>query len=199
MAENWYLLPAVECLRGGETIPNSKCPKYLTGTSNQRSNMGYGRVDLFLSVVKDIDPITKAIIEAAPDVWVAPADLETTLGGPGSNALESFVEPFGLPGNFLKPSDTHREALRRFSGMFQFVQAMSREHNHDDPFTVPGFGLNVQWSNIPADWQAAMVAAAESFGYPTTSMTGNNQLRAILLDMADAWGVTPFLFGFTTL
>ena len=199
MAENWYLLPAVECDRGGGPIPNSRCPKYLVNSPLTRSNMDYGRVNLFLTAVRDIDPVTQATIEAAPDTWFAPDNLEDTLGGPGSNALESFVEPFDLPGNFLGPQDTHREALRQFVGMFQFAQALSKHHNYDDPFSVPGFGLNVQWGDIPADWQTALLDAANGFGYDASILSGNNQVRAILIDFAGQWGNDPVPFGFTTL
>ena len=198
MAERWYLVPVVQCVKNGEPWPNSRCPKHLHEWIDMRWNaMDYGLIDMFL-VAADIDPISHAILEADPEVWFAPTDLESALGGPGSNALESFVEAVSVPGNFLKPQDTHREALRQFAGMFQYMQRLTAIMGQS-PLDIPGYSLNLQWGTIPTDWQAAMIQAATELGYPTTSMTGNTQLRQIYIEMGEAWGVEPFLMGFTTL
>lgn len=140
----------------------------------------------------------RAVVEADTDVWVFPLDIDVAMGAQQSNSLEAFVEPLNLPGNFLGPQETNREAMRKFGAMFIYIARLSAQQDQS-PFDVPGFSLNLQWSNIPVDWQAAMIFVADSLGFPTTSMTGNTLVRNIMIDMAETWASHTLNFKFVIL
>lgn len=121
------------------------------------------------------------------------ADMQNALGGPSRNALDSYLEDNGIPGNWIQTPDSWQDTLRGVIHIFFFAQRYEGlfETGLIDDAILNGVGLNTQWDNIPTVFQDNLNAVATDHGWPTPIGSGNELVRNILKAMADKFENRP--------
>jgi hypothetical protein len=198
MTIRYYILPTI-------TVGGRRGPKYFhfggpggdsPGIDCVWSMKDYGSIDEAV-LAADISDTDHATVSANMDVYSFPINLDTTMALAERSAANTFFEAHGIPGDWLKQGDTFRGVLRIVTAMFLYLQRVLALIGYPaDPYA--GLTLNTQYRNIPNPLHDALQAGAVSLGY-TWTVGNNDQIRKIWKTMADAWGSTPILFGFTTL
>lgn len=193
MAIRFYFTPLVPCIRNGEAIPNSRCPKYFAGSGVEWSLMDYGLIPICL-IAADVTTAQHNSVSAQPDVVSIPQNLDSQIGA-NLATVRSRIEQLRIPGNWAQATDTYRTLLRMIGGLFQFAQ---RHHGLHNQIIVPdNINLNQTWGDLPLAWRQNLAATAASFDYDTSGVTASTPIRTILKALADAWGSTPLLIGNT--
>jgi hypothetical protein len=191
MAFRLYLVPAIGT--GAPTDPRR--PKYLSAMAVAYSGMDYGFQPVFL-IAADLSPANDAAVIANPDAFGFPFDLSPQLSGGDANAASTALESFFIPGNWITGAITWLTVARTTAGMFQYLQRLNGVLGN--VILLDGTGnktLNTQFNQIDPTIQAAIIDAAQSLGYDTSFIQNNTQVRALIKNFADQWGVKPFHFG----
>ena len=107
-------------------------------------------------------------------------------------ALRNKLEAFNVPADWISPSSTWRELLRRTAGIFQFSQRYFGMWG--EPLFPVGatYDLDTRFVDLPANIQTQMIGTAQNLGYPIDQFVPANRLRQMLRVMAEAWGAAPF-------
>ena len=158
------------------------------------NGMYYGFQPTYL-VAADLLPADDANIAAQPDVDALPFDLSPTVGGGNVQAARNALEAALIPAQSVNGQMTWLQVARLVGGMFQFMQ---RVYAITGPQLMldSSAKLNAQWSSVPADpWQNAIIAAADSFGYDSSFIRSNTQVRTIIDNFGSQWGSQPFYLG----
>lgn len=197
---HFYLLPI-------ERSGNSRGPKYFKwgmpgqdpdppGIDCPWSMKDYGSIDMAVLAADILQADHDALILNA-DVYAFPENLDPTMALANRQALNTYLEAHGVPGDWLKQGDTFRAALRTITAMFLYLQRVLAILGYPaDPFA--GLSLNTRYNQLTTAYQDAMSQAANDLGY-TWDVAANDQIRKIWKLMADQWSDKPILFGFVTL
>lgn len=188
---------------------DSRGPKYLAWSRDPDPSdnvgeddwrvLGYGLYDWGIAAVEATATV-HGLLAAKADVQAIPANLDNTVGAANRDTVRAFLESVALPGNWVQNGTTWREVVRTVCGMILFGQRYDGIRQAASP-GAPAFGsqiegnLNVQWGNIPQGIRDAVLETAQSFGYDTSGLTDTTLVRAILKNLADAWGDQPVFFG----
>jgi len=156
----------------------------------------YGSINNVMVCAVNAEQADLTWLAAQAGVYTWPVNLDVNLPQAERSAVTAYLEAQFIPATWILPSHTRRAALRRITGIFLYMQRLTAIINSDP--TTWDVTLNTQFQNLTAEQQPAMVQAATSLGY-TWDIAPTDLLRNILTDMADAWGVQPIYFGFTTL
>lgn len=184
-----YITPA----EGDPFSEQGQHPKYFGALPGWRG-FYYGFQPTYL-IAADLTPAQDAAVIANTDVFAFPFDLTGTVGGGNVQNARTALEAALIPAQAINGQNTWLEVARLVAGMFQFMQ---RLRGITGPTTLidTSAKLNVQWGSIPVDpWQTAILAAAASFGYDTTFIQNNTQLRTIIDNFGRQWGNKQFQFG----
>lgn len=198
----FYLLPI-------ERIDNYRGPSYFDfkghesiaghiqlDIGEQWSMKDYGSIDMSVLAFTAAEAKHTDLIGRA-NVYQFPENLDVTMVLADRQALNTYLEAHGIPGDWLKQGDTFRYSLRTITAMFLYLQrALAILGYPADPFA--GLTLNTRYGQLTTAYQNALSQAASELGY-TWGVAANDQIRKIWKDMADQWGSQPILFGFVTL
>lgn len=195
----FYLLPIERNATG-----NARGPKYFAwrldpdppGLASRWSMKDYGSIDMCTLAV-DITTTDHDALVLNADVYAFPENLDVTMTLANRQALNTYLEAHGLPGDWLAAGVTFRGALKTVTGMMLYMQRVLAIIGYPtDPYA--GITLNTQYRNIPNPLHDALSQAASELGY-AWNVANNDQVRKILKLMSDEWGVAPIYFGFVTL
>lgn len=187
-----YLIPI-------EQVGNFRGPEYFAwrfdgnGPSiNCRwSMMDYGFINNALLVAHDILPADHAALILHADVYAFPDNLDQPISDKAT--IDVFFEAINLPTDWLTPSSTYRELLRKVAGMMQFNQRYSGISGGQSLFGN-GVTLDTNWNSLTAQQKTWFNDTVHSFGFPQ-NVNGNPKLRSLAKQAGDLWGTTPFLMG----
>lgn len=196
MPARLYLMPIV----GVGTYADPRRPKYLDSIIRPSGApwgmMDYGNRPACL-VGSNTDASTHTSLTSQSDVYAFPDDFQyssSAIGGGGLNTLRDRLESFGVPAVWVQSSDTYRQVAHSVGCMFQYLQRINRIMGNVDPFTG-SVTLNTAFQDLPQPTQAAMLEAADSFGWNRTQIVPNSSVRFILKYLSDQWGEVPLEVG----
>lgn len=190
MATRLYIVPEI----GGTSATDPLRAKYLDtlGPLGPAAQMRYGFQPIRL-VGSDLTPTQDASLISHTDVYAFPFDLTPTVGGGGVTAARNALELVFIPAQWVAGNTTWMEVAVMVAGMFQFMQRLKTFL--PTVLIDSSSKLNTQWNVLPIDAQTAIIACAQSFGYDTSFIAGNTQIRVILENFARNWGVAPIFVG----
>lgn len=195
----YYILPVER-----NAVENMRGPKYFRwrydpdppGIDCMWSLKDYGSIDMCV-VVADITQADHDALVLNTDVYAFPENLDLVTTVAQRQALNTYIEAHGIPGDWLGAGMTFRVVLRTITSMFLYLQRVLAIIRYPtDPFA--GLTLNTKYSNIPNPLHDALYNAALQMGY-SWNIGNNDQIRKIWKMMADQWGALPIYFGFTEL
>lgn len=197
MTLRFYLVPAVPCVRAGEEIPNSRCPKYIAAAAGLTwGAMDYGAEPLFL-VLADVTAPQHTQLTGRGDVrHICRYDQRFQLiTSEEAGVITNGLEALNIPGNWVAqgwPSGvimwTH--ILRFVAGCFQLSQ---RVHGISGRTVFrEGVDLSRTVSSLPAGILQDLQDAADSFGWDYSTVTGSWTIRQVLVHLAHQWLDAPF-------
>ena len=195
----FYLLP-INRFEDSDGIRRG--PKYFkwngnpTGIDCRWSMKDYGSIDMAL-LAADILQVDHDSLVLNSDVYAFPENLNPLMTLAQRSTLNTYIEAYGIPGDWLKQGDTFRSVLRTITAMFLYLQRTLAILGYPaDPFA--GLTLNTRYNQMTIAYQNALSQAAIDLGY-TWNVAANDQIRKIWKMMADQWGSREILFGFVTL
>jgi hypothetical protein len=168
-----YICPIIIGARGRE-------PKYCAALGIGWSIADYGMEDICLLITNVTDEQHASLI-ANSDVYSLPANLDQVLTAGEVVQVKQALEAIMIPGDLVDATWTWRKVIGFALRLFQFIQRLAAFGKHPFPPTV---NLDSKWNTMPTPLRTDLIACAESMGYPTTLMTGQNLYRAILNDMS---------------
>jgi hypothetical protein len=140
----------------------------------------FGMEDLCL-LLAIVTPEQHANLSGNSDVYSLPENLDTPLTAGEVIQVKQALESIRIPGDLVAVGWTWRQVIGFAFRLFQFIQRLATFGKHPYPPTVT---LDSKWNTMPTPLRTDLVACAESMGYPTTLMTGQNLYRTILNDMS---------------
>jgi len=153
--------------------------------------MWYGFSDYALVAALDITPADHAALILHANVYTFPDNLDQAITDRAT--LDPFFESVGIPTDWLTPSTTYRELLRKTAGMMQFGQRYEGISRGQSLF-VNGITLDSNWNSLSTQQQTWFEQTLVSFGW-LTGVQGNPKLRTLTKQVGDIWGNTPFFLG----
>jgi len=193
----YYILPI-------EHMEDWRGPKYFQwdfdpdppGIACRWSMRDYGSIDIAV-LAADITQADHDALTLNSDVYAFPENLDPLMTLVNRQAMNTYLEAHGIPGDWLKQGDTFRMALRTITAMFLYLQRVLAILGYPaDPFA--GLTLNTRYGQLTTTYQDTLEQAANSLGF-TWDVAANDQIRKIWKLMADQWGSQPFYFGFVVL
>ena len=154
----------------------------------------YGHTSVAVTLVKTSQVYLNQIqSQSDAEFLCIETEMGDALGGPRRNAVDSYLEANGIPGNWIKTPDTWQDTLRGIIHIFFFAQRYEGLFTNAliDDATANSVGLNTQWQNIPTGFQDNLNAVAADHGFPTPIGSGTDLVRNILKDMADLFQNKP--------
>jgi len=188
MATRIYLMPMLE-------VGNGRAPKYMASPINQTglavrwSGMDFGYEPLAL-VAADVTPAQHTALAANADVLAVPVDLQSSPGVGAVTTIQTYLESYNVPADWVNTTLTYAQILKRASVMFQLAQRL-----HGILGNVRLFGgavtLSSTLASLPASARQSLLDAAASFGWDTSSLAGASTVREALKFAIGAWGIKP--------
>lgn len=142
----------------------------------------------------DASDAEHTLLSANADVLTAPLDLQSTPGAGAVTSMQTYLEGYNLPADWINTSLTYAQILKRISVMFQLAQRLNGILGNVRLF-VGGVTLSTTLAALPTDVRQALIAAAGSFGWDTSSLTGASTVREALKFAIQAWGIKPIKLG----
>ncbi len=190
-----YITPVIG---DGLTMQTIRRPKY-SAASFVSSHL-WGMIDFGLEptciFVAEVTAPEHTTISGQTDVYSFPDDIDVQLGAQNANTLKNYLETRNIPANWAGNTDTYRSVVHVVGGMFQFMQRL----NAFSPIPLFGSGITMEtrFNQLSPTMQTALIAAANSMGYDTTSISGGLTLRLALKQLADSWtGGTIDVMGYS--
>lgn len=192
MAWHLYVVPAI----GDGTPKDARRPKYVADAGVNFSAMDYGFEPVFL-LAADTDATLDATIDAAADAERVPNNLDGNPGAGAVTTVQNFLENLNVPAGWVNTGLTWRQIVRVIAGLFQFMQRCYGLSGNVSLFD--GVTLNTQFNAMPLALRQTLQAAAASFNYDTSALSGTSTYRQILKAMADQWDNAPIVMGGITI
>lgn len=190
MAYRLYIVPKIGT--GVRTDPYR--PKYFSDLNYNVGLLDYGMQAIYMAS-GDLSPTDDAFVAGKADVITFPFDLSTTVGGGNVQQARAALEAVFIPAQTVNGQDTWLAVARMCGGCFIFMSRLAVSIT----LVLDTAYLNTQWSAIPVNIQNAILDTAQFFGYDTTFIRNNTQVRTIITTFADAWGNKPFVIGEMTI
>ena len=197
-----YLLPIEEVPDPGSGKPN-RGPKYFRwsydpdppGIDSRVALMDYGFTPYALILAKNITQVDHDALILNADVFAFPDDLDGPVNDPG---VDTFFEGINLPTDWLTPATSWRELLRQTAGMFQFNQRYGGIAAHETGELHSMFDnadLGTRLRQMTAQEQSWFMATVDSFGYDSSQINHNSQLRLLVKQAGSYWEGQSFKMG----
>jgi len=199
MSFRLYIVPVIG---SGSGTHDARRPKYFETLTNW-SAMDYG-FEPVMVVGADLSVSDDASVIAQPDVTALPFDLAPHLTNPQVTSVRNALEALHIPALWVTTADTWIGVVRSVLGMFSFLQRFGGIYAEQTGQVPPsifngGVTLNTTFGGLPLAVRTAMLSTADSFGLSTAGLTAGTTLRAILKNLADAFGAQPYNFNGTLL
>ena len=197
-----YLLPIEEVPDPGSGKLN-RGPKYFRwdfdpdppGIDSRYALMDYGFTPYALVLGKNITQVDHDVLILTADVFAFPDDLDGPVNDPG---VDTFFEGINLPTDWLTPATSWRELLRQTAGMFQFNQRYGGIAAHETGELHSMFDnadLGTRLRQMTAQEQSWFMATVDSFGYDSSQINDNSQLRLLVKQAGSYWEGQSFKMG----
>ena len=157
----------------------------------------YGSINVSVTAV-DAEQADHDWLALQAGVYQFPEDLAVNVPQADVGALQSFLESYGIAGDWCSPSYTWRYTLRSITNMFLYMQRLTALTHNVSPLDW-GVTLNTRLGALAAEQRAAIIEAFDSLGHDSSVLRSNWTLRIIIKTAADMFGETAILFGFVTL
>lgn len=154
--------------------------------------MDYGFLPYMLLVAHDITQTDHDALILKTNVYAFPDNLDTTITDRAK--LDTFFEAISIPTDWLTPSSTYREFIRKMAGMFQFNQAYGGLSNGQSLFTG-GITLESNWNNLSTQQKTWFNNTVQIILPGAPVVNGNPKLRTLAKQAGDLWGTKPFYLG----
>lgn len=194
MSWHLYIVPAI----GVGTKLDPRRPKYIKALEVEWGGIDYGFQPVFL-VAADVTTLQHAGIIAQVDAAALPDDLEATSSAAEVLATQNFLEAIHIPAGWITTALTWRQIGRTVVGFFTFMKrlaAFAGPVQIIDGITV---NLGTQFNELSLARRQALVNAAASLNYDTSSLSATSTLRDMLKAMSDQWVSVPTFIGEITL
>jgi len=182
MAWHLYIIPAI----GNGTKDDPRRPKYIQALGVEWSGMDYGFQPTFLAAA-DVDALQHAGLIAQPDCASLPDDLDANPSLTQVTAAQNFLETQHIPAGWITTALTWRQIGRIIIGLFLFMQRLSAFVGAVEIINGITVTLGTRFNELSLDRRRALVDAAASLNYDTSSLTATSTLREMLKAMADQW------------
>lgn len=195
MASRLYLVPVI----GTGTRQEPRRAKYFSDFTRDTlpsSWMDFGLEPVML-VGADVTNDQHLSISANIDVVSIPANIDATISALALTQVQNALEGMNIPANWVTTAMTYRFVLRVVVGMFQFAQRY--QGLGGGRLFGTGISLGTQFNQLPAAVRSRLIETAESFGYDTSSLSGNSTIRQILKFLGDQWGSKSIVLGGITI
>jgi hypothetical protein len=137
----------------------------------------YGNEPACLVGVLNIDAATDTALRANPDCYGLPVNLDQQVGG-AANTVQTALESVNVPGTWVASTNTWRQVVRFVGAVCQFAQRYQGMANAQ--WFTGGVTLATTFGSLPANVRTDLQAAAQSFGFDTSGITGASTLRQII-------------------
>lgn len=195
MATGLYVMPIV----GAGTHDDPRRPKYrdtdLTGLPSSMAD--YGNEPWCFVGVPNIPPATDTALQAHPDVFALPANLDQTMGTTGQrNTVRSKLEAVNMPGTWVQTTDTWRTVARFVLACCQISQRYQGLTAFADNWFQGAITLDSLMSALPAASQTALqttaasawrTTAGQTIHFDTSVVVPTQPMRAILLSLGNQY------------
>lgn len=123
-------------------------------------------------------------------------DLTEQIGGPASVAISNWLEPLGIPTQWVNANSSYREVLRGIVGMFEFTMVHERQNQRGffPHLEAEGFDLNTRWQNLSQPFRDSIQANINHWGWPDQP-ADNDLVRALLRVFAEKFEGTHMEFN----
>jgi hypothetical protein len=164
-----------------------------TAISTPTACIYYGYHPWVLVLAKDISQADHDTLIGYPDVFAFPAldQLNQTID-PGDN-IDGFFEGIDLPTDWMTPSTTYIELLRRTISIFLFCQRYHGISQGHDLFE--NVDLEDKYSTLTVEEQGWFDATIESYGYDPALILPQMKFRQMLKMASDWMGARTFYIG----
>ena len=193
MAKRFYIVPRI----GTGIVDDEFKPKYFSALPGVSwSAMPFGKEPFHL-VVSDLTTAQHAALVANSDVITIPENIDAQVGTGSLSAVVNALETLNIPAGWVTAAMTYRFVLKIVCAIFQFAQ---RLHGHANlRIYESGITMSTQFRNLPENVRTALLGAAQTMNFDTSSLSGTSTIRQILKEMADQWGTRPIHIGGFTL
>lgn len=190
MALQLFIVPEI----GAGTSQDPLRAKYIDGLgiTGPVGQTRYGFQPIRL-VGADFTPAQSSSLSANSDVFTFPTDLSVNVGGGNVQTARDAYALVFIPEQWITAQTQWMEVAVMTAGMFQF---MNRLKTFLPTLIIDDIAkLNIQWSSVPTDTQSGILACAQSFGYSTSFIVANTQIRTIIEEFGRDWGAAPIFVG----
>lgn len=200
MTLNLYVMP----ITGSGTRTDPRRPKYFDTVFPAGSFISgmydYGDEPWCVVGIQDIDTSTNTTLTGEPDVIAVPANLDAAIGsGAALTRTRNALESVNMPGTWIQATNTWRDVARFVGAVCQFAQRY--QGSTGGLWFTGGITLASWYIQLPTAAQNGLSAAATSFGFDTSGITGTTTVRAILLSAGQQYLATqpPLILASTAL
>jgi len=171
-------------------------PKYLDGVNS--SCRTYGVQPVFLCAA-DTNSVLDAAIQAAPDAWRLPDNLDQRVSAGVLSAVQNAMEARNIPSQWVTTLATYRDLLREVNGMFSLLQTYLGITGQRSLVIGGSVTLNTTMNQLPASVRNNLRNAATQLGVNTSAIAGNTPLREALQIVGEHFLDTAFVLGGITI
>jgi hypothetical protein len=179
---NLYVMPITG---GGASRQDPRIPRYKTSFVSFGWGMfDYGNEPFCLVGILDIDSTTDAALTANADCSGLPQNLDQQVAG-ARTTVQNDLEAANMPGTWVATTNTWREVVLFVGGCCQFAQRYQGQTG--GRWFTGGVTLDTTFGSLPAGVRSALQAAAQSFGFSTSGITGTSTLREVIQSAANQY------------
>lgn len=191
MALRYYLMPMT---LQGPNLDQLK-PQYVSLLPAETSwgCIDYGSENQCLFYV-ETDAATNATLASQVGVDQLPVNIDAVLSAGAVTVVQAALESRNLPAQWVNTSLTFRQVLRTLAAILLFFERFVSIHG---PTRIFGGAVTLDstFNSLPAGVRTDLIAAANSFGYNTSSLSGASTLRQLMKAIADQWNGPIYLCG----
>lgn len=194
MATRIYLVPKIGTGVIGDNDPFR--PKYFAKADGSTAIVGvecrchlYGLEPVAL-VAATVTAAQHTALIANADVVAVPLNLDSTVGAAVS-AVQTAIEGFNIPADWVTSGMTYRQVVRWLSALFILAERLHLVGNVR--IFPPGISLTSQISDLSDRQRAHLRNAAYTLGVDVSKVTGATTMRAFLKTLGDSVPFAPFL------
>ena len=146
-------------------------------------------------VCADPDPADVAVLQSKPDVYVFPDDLSGPVADP---SIDVFFDAINLPTNWLTPSSTYLDLVKRTAGIVLFNQTFAGISGGLSIWDN-GTNLDTRLRDLPSNYVEYFFQSIEAYGLPRSAINVNQSLRTLVRQAGSYWDSLPIKFGRVTI
>lgn len=178
-AWRFYIVPVI----GSGTAADCRRPKYVRPNCQAAPVAPYSFIDYGFEgiglVLADTTVDQDSAVTAQPDVFRIPDNLDQTLGG-AATAIQTKLESWHLPGDWVTGATTYRTLIKVSIGVFLFVQRYISVSGNNLAIITGAVTLNTQFGSLSLKARQDLSTAAKQLKLDTSQVTGTTTVREML-------------------